>query len=198
MVSEELRADPGGAAAAIEHVGIRFDRGPGVGEDQVVVVLQGAEQVIGDRCEVVGLGVVAGIGARPPGGLPASGRSPPSGRRAGAVAAQLEPDLAGVFVGGDNLYRRALPRAQELRRRGEVAECRGQRDPGNAAAKAGLHPVQLGLQLRTALGADERVQFVDDHVAQVAKDPADSVPVVDEHRFYRLGGDQQDTVRGRA
>jgi hypothetical protein len=56
--------------------------------------------------------------------------------------------------------------------------------------------VQQGLELRTALRADERVQFVYDHVAQIAEDPADTVPVVDEHRFYRLRGDQQDAVGG--
>ena len=127
VVGEELGAYPGPRGALAEHVGVDLDRGPGVGEDEVVRLAQGPEQVVRDRRPVGRLLLVAGAvpaapltagrpvrDSRGPGAgsrrrarwrRPRPPRRPCRGRRNSAAAAK-SPSVAESAIRGTRRSRR--------------------------------------------------------------------------------------------
>src|SRR5262245_14001260 len=100
-MGEELRGDPGRPAASFQHVRVRLNGGPGVGEDAVVAAVQDAKQVIGDR------GLVRCLDVVPSGEGAPGGHVVPAGD-GGNVAAYLEPDLTRILDRGDDDHLGAL------------------------------------------------------------------------------------------
>jgi hypothetical protein len=124
VVGEEFRPGAGPRGAAADHVGVGLHRGTGVREDQIVGGPHRPEQMIGDR--------------RPVGRLRIGGRC----REWLQVAADLQPDLAAGLRRRHRRDLRAVAGPEELRRRTEVAEGRGEGDPRHRSTGGQVDAVQ--------------------------------------------------------
>ena len=149
MVREELIGMPCNLAHVTQPRRVELDIRSGVREREVVLPAKDAEKVGGDllliECLIVGL-ITRG--------------------RHGEVAADLYGQLLSASGGHDAANVLWLAWPQCFGSQAHVAKGGRQADARNPTADGKLHSVQEAAQLRATLGAEERMQLVDDDVLQ--------------------------------
>jgi hypothetical protein len=170
-------------ARAAQQVGVKLDLPAAVRKDQIVRAAQRLVHVIRDIDRAAGHDVfetgVLDIGLEV------------NARRLLDIALDQNLQFLARAARFDDLHVLRRARPQKFCGETHVAERRRQADARHTARAYALDALHQRLQLHAALGADERVQFVDDDIAQRAERRRQRRAARDEHRFERFGRDQQ-------